>query len=46
MFTVLMTIIASTITLLVGIFFNKVFENKPRLITYFGHVSAGKIRPQ
>jgi hypothetical protein len=45
-FSALMTIIASTITLLIGIFFNRIFENKPRLITYFGHVSAGKIRPQ
>lgn len=41
----LMTIIVSTATLLIGIFCNRVFENRPRLITYFGHISAGKIRP-
>ena len=41
---VLITIITSTITLLIGIFLNRIFESKPRLITYFGHVSAGKIK--
>ncbi|HEU5280608.1 MAG TPA: hypothetical protein VFU82_01315 [Gammaproteobacteria bacterium] len=41
---VLITIITSTITLLIGIFLNRIFESKSRLITYYGHVGAGKIK--
>ncbi len=44
MSAILITIIVSTITLLIGIFLNRIFESKSSLITYYGHIGAGKIK--
>lgn len=40
----LITIVTSTITLLIGIYLNRIFENRPQLITHFGHISSAKAK--
>lgn len=39
-------IIVPIITLIIGKYFDKIFKTKPKLITYYGHVSAFKLADQ
>ena len=40
----LIKIITYIFTLLVGIFINRLFEDRPRLVAYFGHISSAKAK--
>jgi hypothetical protein len=39
------TIVSPVIGLFVGIWANRRFEDRPKLVTFYGHVSAFKLRP-
>lgn len=42
MLEILGNIIYSAALLVIGAFINRFFESNPKLITYYGHVAAGK----
>lgn len=41
---ILINLITYPLTFLIGILLNRFFESRPRLITYYGHIAAGKVR--
>lgn len=40
----LVNAITHTITFLIGMYLNRLFENRSRLITHYSHIGAGQVR--
>lgn len=44
MLETLWNITYSSVLVVIGIFLDRIFESRPKLVTYYGHVAAGKLR--